>query len=109
MSWAKTLAELIVGDLADEAAAAAQCGDTGDGVGRGTAARLQPRPHPPVQPLGDVRVDQPHRSLGDPLARDERRRPLLEITSTIAFPMATMSRVVFGHTVVSLEKIRARA
>ena len=71
MSWLKTLAEQIVRHLADEAAAPAERGDAGDGVRRRSAARLDPRPHPAVQPFGGVGIDEPHRSLGDPLGGDE--------------------------------------
>ena len=60
---AEDLAQLVVGDLADEARAAAQRRDPRGGVRRRSAAGLHALRHPAVEPRGLVGVDQPHRTL----------------------------------------------
>ena len=46
-------------------------GKPGSGVAGRSAADLARRPHRAVEPLGLVGVDQPHRSLGQPLGGKE--------------------------------------
>ena len=65
-------AELVVRDLADEAARAAQRRDPRDGVRRRSARHLCARPHLGVQRVGLLgREDQLHRALGHAVLGDE--------------------------------------
>ena len=70
-------AELVGRDLADEAGAAAERRDARGRVAGRAAADLARRAHVRVEPLGLLGVDQPHRPLVRPFARQEsvgRRR-----------------------------------
>ena len=64
-------AELVVGDLADEGALAAERGDAGRGVAGAAAGGFDRRPHEAVEALGLRRLDQAHRALDEPLADQE--------------------------------------
>ncbi len=65
------LAELIVGDLADEAGAQAERGETGRGIARRAAADFACGAHQSVKPHRLGFVDQPHRALVERLGGDE--------------------------------------
>ena len=66
------LAELVVGDLADEAGAAAQRRDPGHRVGRRAAARLARLAHLRVEPGRALGVEHLHRALDQALLDQER-------------------------------------
>ena len=67
------LAELVVGDLADEPAFAAERGDAGDRIGSRAAGDLHARAHLGVERVGFLgREHELHRALGDADLFDER-------------------------------------
>jgi len=72
MSWAEDGAELVVADLADEGAAAAERGQRGDGVGRGAPGYLDRRAHPAVEPGRRLGIDQRHGAAVEPKLLDDR-------------------------------------
>ncbi len=66
------VAELIVGDLADERAFPAERGDPGDGVRRRSARDFAARAHLGIERIGFLgREHQLHRALGDADFLDE--------------------------------------
>ena len=69
---AEHAAELVVADLADIGALAAQRGDAGHGVAGGTARHLDPRTHPAVQLFRPVGIDQGHGAFFQAVGFNER-------------------------------------
>ena len=65
------LAELVVGDAADEGALAAERGEPGDRVGRRAAGTLHRRAHEAIQTVGLLRIDEAHEALGEVVLRQE--------------------------------------
>ncbi len=68
---AEDLSQQIVAHLADKGAAAAERGEASHRVGGRPARRLDRRPHPPVERLGALGVNQGHRPLDQPLFRQK--------------------------------------
>lgn len=69
---AEDRAELIVRDLADETAFAAEGGERGNRVGCGAAGYLDARSHPGIKRLGRFGFDQRHGSLVETVLVKER-------------------------------------
>ena len=68
---AEDAAELVVVDLADEGAAAAERGHPGDGIGGRAAGELHGRAHGPVEVAGAIGIDQRHGALRQPMGGQE--------------------------------------
>ena len=88
------LAQLVVADLADIGALAAERGEAGDRVRRPSRRTSRCRgPMQRIERLGARRVDQRHGALDQALrSRGTPRRPAAS-TSTMALPMPTTSSV----------------
>ena len=102
-------AELVRSNLPDEARAAAQRGNACSGIARRSAADLMRRAHVRIEPLGLLRVDQPHRSLHQPLGLKELVRGIGDhVDDRIADAQDVETAVGHsGHLLVLREKARA--